>query len=122
MSSIQQTFEIPAEMRELAEKGVEQARTAVTTIVQNVRKAATTLQTSTKAAEQPASVALSRGLEFAEQNVSAAFDLAQKLVRARDAQEAFQLQSEFVTSQLAALQNQAKELFGTASQMTTRSA
>ena len=58
----------------------------------------------------PASVAFTRGLEFTEQNVTAAFELAQKLVRARDLQEAMQLQSEYVRTQFAALQTQAKEL------------
>ena len=58
----------------------------------------------------PASVAFSRGLEFTEQNVVAAFDLAQKLVRARDVQEAMQIQSEYVRAQFASLQTQAKVL------------
>ncbi len=50
----------------------------------------------------------------AEQNLNAAFELAQKLVRARDVQEAMELQAEFVRNQLAALQVQAKELGGLA--------
>jgi phasin len=110
MSSTQPSFEIPSEMRDFAEKSVEQARNAITGFIQNARKATDTLQTSTKAAELPAGVAFSRGLEFTEQNVAAAFELAQKLVRARDVQEAMQLQSEYVRTQFAALQTQAKEL------------
>ncbi|WP_336492747.1 phasin [Methylobacterium nigriterrae] len=110
MSTTQPSFEIPAEMRDFAEKSVEQARSALTSFIQNARKAADSLQTSTKTAELPASVAFSRGLAFTEQNVTAAFDLAQKLVRARDVQEAVQLQSDYVRTQFAALQTQAKEL------------
>jgi phasin family protein len=49
-------------------------------------------------------------LAYTEQNVNAAFDLAHKLVKAKDPQEALALQSEFMKSQLAALQSQAKEL------------
>jgi len=110
MTSTQPSFEIPAEMRDFAEKSVEQARNAITGFIQNARKATDSLQTSTKTAELPPSVAFSRGLEFTEQNVTAAFELAQKLVRARDVQEAVQLQSEYVRTQFAALQSQAKEL------------
>jgi phasin len=110
MTTTQPSFEIPTEMRDIAEKSVEQARTAVSTFIQNARKATDTLQTTTKTAELPASAAVSRGLEFTEQNVAAAFELAQKLVRARDLQEAMQLQSEFVRTQFTALQTQAKEL------------
>ena len=49
-------------------------------------------------------------LSYAEQNVNAAFDLAHKLVRAKDPQEALTLQSEYLRTQIAALQAQAKEL------------
>ena len=112
MSTTQPNFEISPEMRDFAEKSVEQARNAVSAFIQNARKAADTLQTSTKTAELPASVAFSRGLDFTEQNVAAAFELAQKLVRARDVQEAMQLQSEYVRTQFTSLQSQAKELVG----------
>jgi len=114
MSTNQPSFEIPTEMRDFAEKSVEQARSAVSTFIQTARKATDTVQTSTKTAELPASVAFSRGLDFTEQNVTAAFELAQKLVRARDVQEAMQLQSEYVRTQFAAMQSQAKELVSAA--------
>ena len=114
MSTTQPKFEIPTEMRDFAEKSVEQARSAVSTFIQTARKATDTVQTSTKTAELPASVAFSRGLDFTEQNVTAAFELAQKLVRARDVQEAMQLQSEYVRTQLEAMQSQAKELVSVA--------
>ena len=114
MSTTQPKFEIPTEMRDFAEKSVEQARSAVSTFIQTARKATDTVQTSTKTAELPASVAFSRGLDFTEQNVTAAFELAQKLVRARDVQEAMQLQAEYVRTQFAAMQSQAKELVSAA--------
>ena len=114
MSTTQPKLEIPTEMRDFAEKSVEQARSAVSTFIQTARKATDTVQTSTKTAELPASVAFSRGLDFTEQNVTAAFELAQKLVRARDVQEAMQLQAEYVRTQFAAMQSQAKELVSAA--------
>ena len=42
--------------------------------------------------------------------MNAAFDLAHKLVQAKDPQEALALQSEYMKTQLAALQDQVKEL------------
>jgi hypothetical protein len=48
-------------------------------------------------------------LSYTERNVNAAFDLAQKLVKAKDPQEAMALQSEYLKTQLAVLQEQAKE-------------
>ena len=43
-------------------------------------------------------------------NFNGAVDLAHKLVQAKDPQEAFALQSEYLKAQLAALQEQAKEI------------
>jgi hypothetical protein len=49
-------------------------------------------------------------LSYTERNVNAAFDLAQKRVRAKDPPEALALQSEYMKTQLAVLQEQAEEL------------
>ena len=55
-------------------------------------------QKATDAAETlPSSAkdAMAKAMSFAENNVNAAFDLEQKLVRAKDVNEAHALQSEF---------------------------
>jgi hypothetical protein len=49
-------------------------------------------------------------LSYTERNVNAAFDLAQKLVRAKDPQEALAPSERVHENQLAVLQEQAKEL------------
>ena len=114
MNFTQQNFEIPTEMRDFAEKSVEQARAALITFVQNARKATESVQAQTKTAELPVSAAYVRGLELFEQNLSATFDLAQKLVRANSLQDALQIQSDYVRAQFASLQSQAKELVSAA--------
>lgn len=108
-------FEIPTEMRDFAEKSVEQARKAFDSFISAARKTADTLQGSAEAARSNAQTLSTRSFSFAEQNVNAAFDLAQKLVRSRDVQEAMQHQAEFIRSQFAAIQSQAKE-FGSMTQ------
>ena len=54
-----------------------------------------------------------KAYSYAEANMKAAFDLAQKLVRAKDAQEALPLQTDFVKAQVGAVQEQASELNAT---------
>lgn len=105
----QSSFEIPVEMRDSAEKSVEQARAAVIALVQNARKATESVQAQTKTAELPASVAYVRSLEQFEQILVSAFDVAQKLVRASSMQDVFQIQGDYVRSQFATLQSWAKE-------------
>lgn len=109
------SYEIPAEMRDFAEKSVEQARKAVDSFLSAARRTADTLESSANTAQASAKDVTRKTLSYAEQNLSAAFDHAQRLVRAKDVQEAIQLQSEFARSQFAAFQNQMKEI-GSAAQ------
>jgi phasin len=103
-------YEIPTEMRDFAERSVEQARKAFDGFVGAAQKAVETFEGSTSTMQSSATEAARKGLTYAEQNVSAAFEHAQKLVRAKDLQEAMQLQSEFVRTQFASMQGQIKEL------------
>ncbi|MDB5510786.1 MAG: phasin [Enterovirga sp.] len=103
-------YEVPAEMRDFAEKSVDQARKAFDGFIGAAQKAMETLEGSSSTMQASATDATKRTLTYAEQNITAAFDHAQKLVRARDLQEAFQLQSDFARTQFAAMQSQMKDL------------
>jgi phasin len=98
--------DIPAQIRDLAEKNVEQAREAFMGFL----GAAQTAAGATGALPSGTKDAMTKAMSFAEENVKAAFDLAQKLVRAKDAQEVLSLETAFAASQLTAMQKQAKEL------------
>jgi phasin len=103
-------FEIPNELREFAERSVDQARKAFEDFVTAARKAAGTVEGAAHEAQSGAKHVGSQILGFTEQNVNAVFDLTQKLAQAKDPQEALTLQSEFLKTQLDTLQRQAKEL------------
>jgi len=98
-------FEVPNELRDFAERSVEQARKAFEGFLAVAQRTAGVASDAAGATSVGAHV-----LAYTEQNVNAAFELAHKLVRAKDPQEAFALQSEYLKTQLAALQTQAKEL------------
>ena len=103
-------FEIPNELRDFAERSVDQARKAFEGFVSVAQKAAGTVDGAAETTQNNVKSVGSQVFGFAEQNVNAAFDLAHKLVQAKDPQEAFALQSEFLKTQLANLQAQAKEI------------
>lgn len=103
-------FEIPNELREFAERSVEQARKAFEDFVTAAQKAAGAAESAAQETQSGAKHVGAQILGFTEQNVNAVFDLAQKLARVKDPQEAVTLQSEFLKAQLKTLQNQAKEL------------
>jgi len=113
-----QTFEIPSELRDFAEKSVDQARTAVGTLMSNALKATDQVQSSSQTFQSTLQAAVAKGFDHAQTNAAAAFDHAQKLVRAKDLREAYELQTEFLRSQMATLQTQAKELGGLAQNAT----
>ena len=103
-------FEIPNELRDFAERSVEQARKAFEGFLTVAQRASGVTGDATNTSQAGAKSVSAHVLAYTEQNVNAAFDLAHKLVKAKDPQEALALQSEYMKAQLAALQSQAKEL------------
>ena len=103
-------YEVPAEMRDFAEKSVEQARKAIDGFMSAAQKTVDTFEGSANTVQASAKDMTQRTFSIAEQNITAAFDLAQRLVQAKDVQEVVRIQSEFVRSQFEAMQSQMKEL------------
>jgi phasin len=101
-------YEVPSEMRDFAEKSVEQARKAFEGFIGAAQRAAG-MEAPFPMPAQMKELGV-KAMSFAETNVKAAFDLAQKLVHAKDVQEILALQSEYVRMQMAAIQEQAREL------------
>jgi phasin len=103
-------FEIPAEMRAFAEKSVEQARQALDNFISAAQTAVSSADKQAAGASAGVKQLSELAMGFAERNVASSFDFAQKLVRAKDAEEVLALQADYVKSQMAALNEQAREL------------
>lgn len=114
-------FEVPAEMRELAEKSVAQAKQAFDGFIAATQHAVGTAETQVKTLQTGAKGTSELAMKFAERNVAASFEFAQKLLHAKDAQEVTALQAEYLKSQLATLTEQAKELSQQAAKMSGNS-
>jgi phasin len=85
-------LEVPAELRELAEKSIEQAEKAFGMFFDAAGK-------SISSVPGAGSEISKQALTFTEQNMKAAFEHARKLVHATDLQDAMRIQSEFLRSQ-----------------------
>lgn len=103
-------YTVPAEMRDFADRSVQQARKAFEGFMGAVKKNTGALETASTANLTGAS---NKAVAIAEKNVTAAFDLAEKLVHAKDLQEVMALQAEYMKAQMAAIQEQTRE-FGEA--------
>lgn len=103
-------YEVPVEMRDFAEKSVQQARTAFEGFMGAIEKSTGTAEASAGSASANVKDASEKAVTFAKANVDAAFTLAEKMVKAKDIQDVMALQAEFLKSQMETAQAQAKAL------------
>jgi phasin len=103
-------FAIPPEMRAFAEQSVAQARKAVDGFIEATNKAMGQMQGHAQAAHSSAAEIAHKSMSYAEQNVAATFDFAQKLLSAKDAAEVMGLQSQYLSRQMQALSTQVQDL------------
>jgi len=103
-------FEIPEQMRDAADKSVEQARKAFDDFIDATQKAVAKAENSAKTLREGAADVNRQALALAEENVAASFDLAHRLVRARTVEEVALIQQEFIQRQMQNLAQQGKNL------------
>jgi len=115
-------FEVPAEMRAFAEKSMDQAKQAFDSFLAAAQHAVNTAGTQVASAQSGAKEAGGLAMKFAEQNIAASFEFAQKLVRDKDPQEVMALHAEYASQQMSVLSEQAKELSRQAAKIVSHSA
>jgi phasin len=103
-------FAVPNEMRAFAEQSVAQARKAFDGFIQAAAQTMGQFHGRAEAMHGGAAEIAQKSMAYAEQNVAATFDFAQKLMHAKDAGEVMGLQSEFMGRQMQALSAQVQEL------------
>jgi phasin len=103
-------FEVPASVRELAERNVEQARTAYTQFLDFARQAQEAMTKSSVAMATGAREVQSRAMRYAGDNVEAGFALASDLAKARDLKEFLEIQQRYAQQQLRTYTEQAQEI------------
>jgi phasin len=103
-------FEIPVAVRELAERNVEQARSAYNQLMEMARQVQETLAKSQGAMASGAMELQARMAKFAEENIQSSFAFAADLSRARDLKEYIEIQQRYTQKQMQTYADQAREL------------
>jgi phasin len=103
-------FEIPATVRDLASKSVDQAREAYNRFLEAARQAHDVVTKSTDVITNGAREINEKAVRYTEANLQANFELAQRLVHAKDLKEALDIQSQFARQQMETFAHQAQEL------------
>ena len=106
----QNRFEIPKEMRAMAEASFDQARQAFEKFLTGAQATAGTLEEKGAAVRAGAKDIGAKAMSYAENNVQASLDYAQSLLHAKDLTEIMRLHSAYVQSQMRSLAEQASEM------------
>jgi phasin len=98
-------LEVPTELRDLAEKTIDQAERAFGMFFEAANKSVVSIP-------GPGTDISKQALSYTEQNMKAAFEHARKLVHATDLQQAMQIQSEFLRSQFTSAGEHMRQMTG----------
>src|ERR1700675_1122089 len=89
-------FEIPADMRALAEKTVEQAKQAFDIFISAAQHAVSTAENQAASVQVGAKEVGELAFGFSERNIASSFEFAQKLLRAKEPKDVMALHTEYV--------------------------
>ena len=103
-------FEIPKEMRSMAEASLERARKTFEKFLAGAQATAGSLEERGATVRAGAKDVSTKAISYAEKNVQASLDYAQALLQAKDLTEVMRLHSEYVQAQMRALTEQASEM------------
>lgn len=103
-------FEIPKEMRSMAEASFDQARKTFEKFVASAQATAGSIEERGETVRAGAKDIGSKAISYAEKNVQASLDYAEALLKAKDLTEVMRLQSEYVQGQMRSLAEQASEM------------
>jgi phasin len=96
-------MQVPVQIKEFAEKTLEQAEKGFSSFIEAANKSAAMMP-------GPATEMSKKLLAMTEQNLRSTFDHSKKLLHATDVQEALQMQADFLKAQYATATEQLKEM------------
>jgi phasin len=103
-------FEIPKEMRSMAEASFDQARKTFENFLAGAQQTAARIEGQGASVRAGAKDIGAKAVFYAEKNVQASLDYAQQLLHAKDLTEVMRLHSEYVQNQMRSLAEQASEM------------
>jgi phasin len=103
MTDPKMTMEVPPQIREFAEKSVDQAEKAISSFIESANKSIATVPS-------PMTEVAKQVLAMTEASLKAQFEQARKLMQAKTINEVMSLQSEFMRDQFGAATDQFKKM------------
>jgi phasin len=107
---VRDRFEIPKEMRSMAEASVEQTRKTFEKFLASAQATAGSLEERGDTVRAGAKDISAKAIAYAEKNVQASLDHAQSLLHAENMTEVMRLHGAYVQTQMRSLAEQASEM------------
>jgi len=104
------SMEIPTQLREMAEKNIEQTRSAYNQFLNMARQAQDLVTRSQGDVMRNALDVQSKAMRYAEANIDAGFKFATELAHARDLKEYAEIQARYAQAQAQSFTQQAQDL------------
>lgn len=101
---------IPESLRSIAEKTLQQTKVAYETAKDSVEEATDALESTFDLTSAKAKTLNMKLIDFAQSNMETGFDFMRDLACAKDVNEAFSVQSEYVQEQMSTASKQAQEI------------
>lgn len=105
-----QIFDLPPELRDMAENNVEQARVAYGQFMEFMSQAMNAWSAAGVPEAKNFQTLQDRAVGFAKENAERSFELASDLAKAKDMQQVMTLQSRYVQTQMQTFGVQAQQL------------
>lgn len=121
-SAAYSAFEMPSAVRDIAERGVRQAKDAYDSYKAMAEEATDTMEDTFATISKGATELQTKALSNAKAQVDAGFDLVEKLIAARSLSEVMELHSTFARAQFDTLSAQTREFQALASKVQSDSA
>jgi phasin len=115
-------FEIPENVRAMAEQSVDQAKKAFEQVLEATHKAVASAEESARSLREGATEVNRQTLAFIEENVTSSLDFARRLVQARTLEEVAVLQQEFLKRQMTNASEQSRHLGNMVSKVSASTA
>src|ERR1700754_2139461 len=103
-------FDIPKDMRSMADASFEQARKAFEKFLAGAQATAGSLEERGETVRAGAKDITAKAMAYAEKNVQSSLDYAQSLLHAKDLTEVMRLHGDYVQAQMRSLAEPASEL------------
>ena len=103
-------FEIPKEMRSMAEASFDQARKTFENFLASAQQTTARIEGQGASVRAGAKDIGAKAVSYAEKNIQASLDYAENLLRAKDLADVMRLHSEYVQNQMRSLAEQASEM------------